>query len=124
MQCNVEGMACIAVYIRVDRRAQCDDVLLTACACARFPSQVPSAFCLCPATSPVSPNRTAACAQKHKHSADRRTLPSIETQSLPRDIPCADTREREAAGLFSLMEAIASAFPIRLPCTHYTYDVG
>ena len=36
MQCNVEGMACIAVYIRVDRRAQCDDVLLTACACARF----------------------------------------------------------------------------------------
>jgi hypothetical protein len=36
MQCNVEGIACIAVYIRVDRRAQCDDVLLTACACARF----------------------------------------------------------------------------------------
>jgi hypothetical protein len=57
----------------------------------------------------MSPNRTQACTQKHKHSADRRTLLSIETQSLPRDNPCADTREREAAALFSLMEATSAS---------------
>ena len=44
MQCrgykhSAGRVQCIAVYIRVDRRAQCDDALLTAacaCACARF----------------------------------------------------------------------------------------
>ena len=66
---------CIAVYIRVDRRAQCDDDVLTA-ALLVLASNSKSACC--PATSP---NRSRLH-QKHKLSPVVQIAgPSIQTQS-------------------------------------------
>ena len=77
MQCrgykhSAGRVQCIAVYIRVDRRAQCDDDVLTA-ALRVLASNSKSACC--PATRGAL--TAAACTQKHKHfsrRADRRTL--------------------------------------------------
>ena len=115
-----ERRQCIAVYIRVDRRAQCDVVLTSmllaagcCIACARFqPKSRP--------LSATSPNRL------HPKARTLLLLPPCRSQdppskhNLPRDNPSADTRDREAAGLFSLMEAI-SAPPVRRPYRESTY---
>lgn len=113
MQCrgykhSAGRVQCIAVYIRVDRRAQCD--LRRRCADCWL-------HCLCSLPTQVlpcherSPNRSRLHPKAQTLLLPRRSQDPQSKHNLPRDNACLDTRS-----LFSLMEEAASTSPVRFLC--------